>query len=41
MVIRQPGILDWWSEMRERREQRRKLRASRCISTDDPRLKEK
>jgi|SRR5690348_7417108 len=41
VAIRQPSILGWWSEMRERREQRNRLRASRCVADDDRRLKEK
>jgi hypothetical protein len=37
----QPGILDWWSEMRERWWKWRIVLASRCVPDDAPRLKEK
>ena len=40
VVIRQPSIFDWWSEMRERRRRHRKFLASRCVAADDPPLKE-
>jgi hypothetical protein len=36
-----PTIVDQQPSVRERQRQHRKLLASRCIATDDPRLKEK